>query len=161
LADQSFGRVSALDPGEAHHKDALAQQLTSAFQLDFSWGFAPCFELPRAGLGELLGEFTSGVDAQLAFQPLDGHHLAHRQPLIGKGAGVGHGFRRSGHAQRGWLLVLTADDLLNLSMPRICIEKSLSTISWDRLLRPFMALGSTMIRTKGGPRSGCWNTHQG
>ena len=43
-------------------------------------------------------------------------------------------------------LVFMADSL-HLSMQRISIEKSLSTISWDRLRRPFMALGSTMIRT--------------
>ena len=47
-------------------------------------------------------------------------------------------------------LVFMAGYLLHLSMQRICIEKSLSTISWDRLRRPFMALGSTMIRTKVG-----------
>ena len=69
LADQSFGRVSALDPGEAHHKDALAQQLTSAFQLDFSWGFAPCFELPRAGSVNCSGNSLAGLMRSSPFSP--------------------------------------------------------------------------------------------
>ena len=34
-------------------------------------------------------------------------------------------------------------------MSPIGTVKSLSTISWDRLRSPLMALGSTMIRTKG------------
>nr|WP_186517549.1 hypothetical protein [Synechococcus sp. PROS-9-1] len=38
---------------------------------------------------------------------------------------------------------------IELPMPSIGTVKSLSTISWDRLRSPLMALGSTMIRTKG------------